>query len=78
MTIGEKIEKIASKCKTEKYIDIFYTKAEYHPSNTGMYLSDLVNFPVEELVPEELLKKELVSVEEYSKKGLNVIALGFE
>lgn len=56
MTIQEKIEQIASRCHTEKHISIYYIKAEYHPSNTGMYLSDLVNFPLEELVPEELLK----------------------
>jgi len=77
MTISEKIEKLKSKCKSEKYIDIFYTEAEYHPSNTGFYLSDLVNYPVEDFVPKELLEKQLVSDREYTKKGLSVIALGF-
>ena len=78
MTIEKMIKIIKRIYQDEGYVVILYANAEYHPLNTGFFVSDLTNHDVTEFVSEELLSKSVKLIDYYTKDGLQTIKLSFE
>lgn len=57
MKIGTRISNM--NFKRERYIWVHNTETEYHPENTGFFLSDLDTFKLEDLISEKIRNKEI-------------------
>lgn len=72
MKIKKRIIQLQKSLKTDRWIEVSYNDAEYHPQNEGFFLED-----ADEFLENEVMNRELESVSQGTVNGIKYIRLGF-
>ena len=77
MTIRERIAKVRS--KNEICIDVSCIHSDGHLTDNWFFLSDIEDgYPVDDFIPEEVLGKDLIKEDKYTKNKMKYLRLWWE